>query len=220
MKYKTGYIDFFRSIEYAVDISYPSKDIPVLGMGSGADSGTIAAALHACGKKFTLCCAEGNENLDVLHDRIKYLNVPTKIITELTDDEVATAFDDMKQAGFTNVEFGKYRPISHFVLSSYIPNSHLYSGLGTDEFYTNEMERLCRFMYQSHRAYHHFNIKTIFPLLKNEVFIEYYCLHPNLRKYYKQPFLEYMKSKNFPVDESKKSFSIKRGENIGLAPKE
>ena len=220
MKYKTGYKDFFAAIEYAVKITYPSKEIPVLGMGSGADSGTIAAALHACGKKFTLCCAEGIENLDVLYDRIEYLDVPTKIITELTDADLASAFDDMKQAGFTNAEFGKYRPISHFVLSKHIPDSHLYSGLGTDEFYTNEMERLCRFMYQAHRAYAHFNIQTLFPLLKSEVFIEYYGLHPDLRKYYKQPFLEYMKSKNFPIDESKKNFSIKKGDNIGLAPKE
>ena len=70
---------------------------------------------------------------------------------------------------------------------------------------------LCRFMYQAHRAYAHFNIQTIFPLLRNEVFIEFYMLHPDMRANYKQPFEEYMRTKNFAVDETKKSFSVQTG---------
>jgi len=211
LEYKTSYSDFFKAIEYAVDICYPSEAIPVLGMGSGTDSGTIATALHASNKKFTLCCVEGNENLDVLHDRIKYLDVPTKIIPDQTDAEVNEAWDDMEKAGFTDAEFGKYRPQSHFILSKHIPNSYLYSGLGTDEFYTNNFIKLCEFMHYSHRAYNHFNIQTIFPLLRNEVFLEFYLLHPDMRANYKQPFEEYMRSKNFAVDETKKNFSIQKG---------
>lgn len=205
---KSTYTDFFNAIECAVSETYPDN-VPVIGMGSGADSGTIAAALWSLGKEFKVCSLEGNENLDVLYERLDILDKDTIIIPPLNDYQITqTVIDMAAHARFTQGEgTGIGTALSHYVLGAKIPNSHLYSGLGTDEFYTEELERLVQYMWRSHQAYNHFNIKTIFPLLKPKVFTEYYCLHPDLRLYYKQPFLEYCKSKDFPIDDSKKNFT-------------
>lgn len=206
LEHKLTYTDFFNAIEWAVRETYPDT-IPVVGMGSGADSGTIAAALWSLGKQFKVCSLEGSENLDVLYKRLDILDKDAIIVPPLNDHQITNTFTDMEDAGFVQGEgTGIGAALSHFVLGSKVPGSYLYSGLGTDEFYTEDLEKLVVFMWRSHQAYNHFNIKTIFPLLKPIVFTEYYCLHPDLRLYYKQPFLEYCKSKDFPIDDSKKNF--------------
>ena len=206
---KQDYNDFFNAIEYSVDKLYPDST-PVLGMGSGADSGTIAAALWTLGKPFDLVCVEGNENLDVLYDRLDIMGKRAIIIPPLSNMEIDSTYDVMGQMGYTKGRgTGIGTALSHFVLASHTPNRHLYSGLGNDEFYTGNFQLFSRFMFRSNPSYRHFNINTIFPLLEPEVFVEYYCLDPQLRVYYKQPFLEYMKSKNFPADDTKKNFTVK-----------
>jgi hypothetical protein len=206
---KQDYNDFFNAIEYSVDKLYPDST-PVLGMGSGADSGTIAAALWSLGKPFDLVCVEGNENLDVLYDRLDFLDKNAIIIPPLSDMEIHSVYDMMEQIGFTKGKgTGIGTGLSHYVLASHVPNRHLYSGLGNDEFYTGDFQLFSRFMFRSNPSYSHFNVNTIFPLLEPEVFVEYYCLDPQLRVQYKQPFLEYMKSKNFPTDDTKKNFYVR-----------
>lgn len=209
MIFKTNYADFFNAIELAVDKLYPDST-PVLGMGSGADSGSIAAALWSLGKKFELVCVEGNEDLDVLYDRLDFLDMNAIIIPPLSDEQILGAYDHMEQIGFVKGKgTGIGTGLSHYVLASHIPNRVLYSGLGNDEFYTKDHQLFSRFLFRANMSYSHFNIKTLFPLLEPEVFVEYYCLSPELRLEYKQPFLEYMKSKNFPVDKFKKNFYVR-----------
>ena len=203
LEHKQTYTDFFNAIEQAVDKRYPTDTIPTLGMGSGTDSGTIAAALHSLNKEFKLVCLLGKEDKEVLLDRVRILDQEVTFINSMNKDRILQTQKEMKSIGF---DLGKHTGIgtgtSHYILAK---NSTgiLYSGLGTDEFYSGDHQLLCTFFYFSHISYFHFNIATKFPLLDSQVIKEFYCLDPKLRVHYKQPFHKYMEHKQFPYTTEK-----------------
>lgn len=203
LEHKQTYTDFFNAIEQAVEKRYPTDTIPTLGMGSGTDSGTIAAALHSLNKEFKLVCLLGKEDKEVVLDRVRILDQEATFINSMNPDQILQTQKEMESIGFTlDKGTGIGRGTPHYILAKHCTKV-LYSGLGTDEFYTGDHELMSSFFYFSHISYFHFNITTKFPLLDSQVIKEYYCLDPNLRVHYKQPFHQYMKDKQFPYTTKK-----------------
>ena len=66
--------DFFNAIDQSVLNLYPKEAIPVLSMGSGTDSGVIAASLWSQDLDFKLICFQANEDISILNKRIQLVD--------------------------------------------------------------------------------------------------------------------------------------------------
>ena len=200
--------DFFDAIDQSVLNLYPKKAIPILSMGSGTDSGVIAASLWSQDLDFKLICFQANEDLSILNKRLQLLNKDTFTIEPQPKDNLEQIYNEMESIGYKKGEgTGIGAGLVHFMLSKYITSPFMFSGLGTDELYTGDITLLFRFLKRAHMSYDWFEVDVQYPLLTTEVYKEYLRLDPELRSDYKQPFREYMKSKNFPIDYKKRSFS-------------
>ena len=207
MNFKDYYDDFFNAIENAVEKRYPENSMPTLGLSSGTDSGTIAAALHHLDKNFNIVTLEGIEEKEILNKRLKLLDRPNFIISKFDKKLLLKTQKEMAKIGYREgVGTGIGIGTSHYVLAK---NSSpiLYSGLGTDEFYTGNHKLFSTFLYFSHISYFYFNISTKFPLLDSKVIKEFYSLEPEMRLHYKQPFRKYMEYRDFPYTTKKINFT-------------
>lgn len=200
--------DFFDAIDQSVLNHYPKQAIPVLSMGSGTDSGVIAASLWSQDLDFKLICFQANEDLSILNKRIQILDKDTFTVEPQSKDNLEQIYNEMESIGYKKGEgTGIGAGLVHFMLSKYITSPFMFSGLGTDELYTGDITLLFRFLKRAHMSYDWFEVDVQYPLLTTEVYKEYLRLDPELRSDYKQPFREYMKFKNFPIDYKKRSFS-------------
>jgi len=201
---------FYNAIEEAVEKRYPKNHIPTLALSSGTDSGVIAAALHSLKKDFRIIIFEGLEDRDVLDQRIQFLGKEVTFIDKMDQWEIAELQDQMVHAGFKKgKETGIGIATPHFALAKTENCSKiLYSGLGTDELYTNDKKLLASFLFYANQANCYYNVSLLLPLLDPKLFNIWGCFSPEIALEYKKPFRMYMQSKGFPYTLDKINFNI------------
>ena len=199
---------FFNTIEEAVEIRYPRDSIPTLSLSSGCDSGVIAAALHSLNKDFNIVIFKGTEDIEVLNKRIKFLNRKTTIIDRYSNTVIDALQNEMVNFGFKKgKESGIGIATPHFALGK-VSNKILYSGLGTDELYSNNKDLLASFLFYSNKAHCANGVSALLPLLDKNIFNIWGCFSPEYALEYKKPFRMYMESKGFPYTLDKINFNI------------
>lgn len=85
-QYKDNYDDFCNSLEKAILKRYPDKEVPLVFLSSGLDSGTIACCLHKYNKKAYFISISKNENEVTLNERKKILG-DTHVFLTINDKE-------------------------------------------------------------------------------------------------------------------------------------
>ena len=199
---------FFNTIEEAVEIRYPKDSIPTLALSSGCDSGVIATALHSLKKRFNIVAFKGTEDLKVLNERIKFLNRKATIIDRYSKATIDALQNEMVKFGFKKEkESGIGIATPHFALGK-VSNKILYSGLGTDELYSNNKDLLASFLFYSNKAHCANGVSALLPLLDKNIFNIWGCFSPEYALEYKKPFRMYMESKGFPYALDKINFNI------------
>jgi hypothetical protein len=181
---------FFDAIDDAINIRKTNNCS--LALSSGHDSGTIAASLLNSNSDINIMYANGNENLNVLHKRLK-------LFEEV--EEFNESYNDIK--ALTKPE----RNGGHFALAKNCKTDVLLSGLGADELYkSGDFELLEQFLSDAEEAYDHYNLDVRYPLLDPNVYLEYYLLDQRLLKNNnKYPLEVYMKFSGFPINYERKS---------------
>ena len=202
LKKRDNYDHVFEAIDQAVLKRMPETR-PVVFLSGGHDSGTIAASMIKSGLDFTTVSAAGNEPMDILEERWRIIEQSGRELIKVS--ESTSSVDEYKQYETMYNEEGmspKFKNVSsHYIVSRYVPNRVMLSGLGADELYVSRDDQLLDlFMRSSGHVYHHFNIDVRYPLLDKNVFIEYYRLKHELRRRFKQPFEKYLAANSFAVN--------------------
>lgn len=200
---KNYYDDYFNALERSIIELYPQDQIPTLSLSSGTDSGVIAACLHAHNKPFNIVSFAGQEDQTVLQQRLELLDRRYTLIPTLNERDVSSVLDEMSCIGYENVPgSGIYTGTGHYMLCKHT-DSYIYSGLGSDEIYTDNITLFLDFIYVAHISYNYYNKRMLYPLIQTRVMREFWNLDPKMRADYKQPLREYLKSKSFPWAEKR-----------------
>ena len=183
MHRRMDYDKLFNAISDAISIRVPKEEFS-LALSSGHDSGTIGAYFIIEDRQPNILYAKGNENIDILNERLALF------------DNTYDFFEEQEQD-------------SHELLAKNVKTNVLLSGLCADELHVSgDYELMEQFFYDAHLGYDKYGLDVRFPLCDPNVFREYKLLDGSLigeRGSLKLPLTVYMKSVGFPVNNGPKS---------------
>tara|TARA_B100000131_G_scaffold89255_1_gene86043 strand:+ start:5889 stop:6527 length:639 start_codon:yes stop_codon:yes gene_type:complete len=204
--------NFFDAITNAVEEWYV-PGLTTVSLSSGTDSGVIAAALHKLNKKFKIVSMTGNEDLDILKARHKFLKQKASVIGPYSQKDINNIQEEMTRAGYSlGKETGIGIATGHYFLAKHC-SPILLSGIGADEYYTNNIRRMVDFLTFSDQAYSFHKINMRSPLLNVNIVKELGCLDPEYKLKYKKAFGMYIKDVGLPYTPKKINFEVLQNNN-------